>query len=217
MCWKAISSSDKWPSAQQKPDKFHLCWQRLCHEKSFIPNPSRHPYSKGSSFKMGAREQRRRGYSGGVRGTLGEKGHGGHTSTFQAEGGLWRDRQRQPSLLLAGTMWSSLLPLFAFRGALFHMQTVAVAPTCLAKCCIQTGRAEKRKRSGVRIDWGRRVGLRGSGYVRMPVLSGHWCHACAHRGRAAEGPRRSFFSFPPAQSLFPGWMNLSEAVAHCVP
>lgn len=35
----------------------------------------------------------------------------------------------------------------------------------------------------------------------MPVLSGHWCHACAHRGRAAEGPRRPFL-FPPSTVSF---------------
>lgn len=45
---------------------------------------------------------------------------------------------------------------------------------------------------------------------RIPVLLAHWCHACAHRGRAVKGPRRPF-SLPPPQSLFPEWMNLSEA------
>lgn len=152
---------------------------------------------------MRAREQRRRGYSrGSERDTRREGAMGVTPILFRQKRGLWRGRQRQPSLLLAGTMWSTPLPLFSFRGALFHMQTVAVAPTCLAKRCIQTGRAEKRKRRGVRMGWGRRVGLRGEWVrSRMPVLSGHWCHACAHRGRAAEGLRHPFFSFP-LHSLF---------------
>lgn len=55
MCWKAISSSNKWAIAQQKPEECHLFLQRLCHEKSFILNrltPQTH--SKGSWVERGA-------------------------------------------------------------------------------------------------------------------------------------------------------------------
>lgn len=157
MCWKAISSSDKWPSAKQKPEESHLCWQRLCHEKSLILSPSTcHLHSKGSQgseqFQDGSWRAEKKGLlQGSVRDTRREGGMGVTPVLFRQKRGLWRGRQRQPSLLLADTMWSSPLPLFSFRGALFHMQTVAVAPTCLAKRCIQTGRAEKGKRRGVRI------------------------------------------------------------------
>lgn len=148
MCWKAISSPDKWPSAQQKPEESHLCWQRLCHEKSLILNPSTcHLHSKGSPFQDGSWRAEKKGLQrGSVRDTQREGGTGVTPVLFRQKRGLWRGRQRQPSLLLADTMWSSPLPLFSFTGALFHMQTVAVAPTCLAKHCIQTGRAEKRRR-----------------------------------------------------------------------
>lgn len=86
------------------------------------------------------RTHRWRGYKGVARDT-GEQGGGevGSHQHLSAKRGPVRGRLRQPSLLLAGTMWSSLLPLSSFWGALFHTQTVAVAPTHPAKRCIQTG------------------------------------------------------------------------------
>lgn len=167
---------------------------------------------------MGAREQRNRGYSRGVRGTLGEKGLRGSDQYFSGRRGAFEGVGR------GSHPCSWLVPCEALRFLSFPSEGLCF--TCkqwqwpqLAWPSTASKLAEPRKEKevGVRIGWGRRVGLGGGGYVRMPVLSGHWCHACAHRGRAAEGPSTPFFFFPPAQSLFPGWMNLSEAVGHCVP
>lgn len=157
MCWKAISSSNKWPTAQQKPEESDLYLQRLCHEKSLILSPlTCHPHSKDPlreecAILRGERKRRTemKGLQGEVQGTLGEKGVLGSHQHLSAKRGACEGKVEAAILLLAGTMWSSLLPLFSFRAALFHMQTVAVAPTCLAKRCIQTGRAKKRRRGGV--------------------------------------------------------------------
>lgn len=175
MCWKAISSSNKWPTAQQKPEESRLCQQRLCHEKSLILNPlTCHTHSKGPLRKEGAfsgwEQDREEGVTGGrKRDTGGRRGYWGHTSTSQPKEGPVRGRLRQPSLLLAGTMWSSLLPLSSFWGALFHTQTVAVAPTRPAKRCIQTGRGEKRREGDPT----------GGGYKGIVRRGGQWaCPEC---------------------------------------
>lgn len=129
MCWKAISSSNKWPSAQQKPEESHLCRQRLCHEKSLILNPlTCHRRSKGPLRKEGATERERESKQGReegvtqgeVWGTLWEKrGTGVTPAPLSQKRGPVKGRPRQPSPLLAGTMWSSPLPLSSFTGALF--------------------------------------------------------------------------------------------------
>ena len=81
MCWKAISSSNKWPTGQQKQAECHHCRQRLCHDKSLILNPlTCLTHSKSSLREKGAflrweqgRRAEKKGLRGGVRGTLGEK------------------------------------------------------------------------------------------------------------------------------------------------
>lgn len=112
MCWKAISSSDKRPAAQQKPEECRLRRRRLCHVKSLILNPlTCHTHSKGPLpgkrehfFGTRARDQdREEEVTGGARGTLGEKGVLG-SHQYQPKEGPARGRPRQPSLLLAGTM-----------------------------------------------------------------------------------------------------------------
>ena len=162
MCWKAISSSNKWPTAQQKPEESHLRWQRLCHEKSLILNPlTCHTHSKGPLREEGAffifffsgweRESRteKKGLRGGVkRDTRGEGGTGVTPAPLSQKRGLLRGRQRQPSLLLAGTMWSSLLPLSSFWGALFHTQTVAVAPTRPGQALYPNWQGREKKGGG---------------------------------------------------------------------
>lgn len=98
-------------------------------------------------------ELRRRGYRREWEEHKGRKGYWGHTSTSQPKEGPVRGRLREPSQLLAGTMWSSLLPPSWFWGSLFYTQTVAVAPTRSAKRCIQTGSSKKRCGSGGGLRW----------------------------------------------------------------
>lgn len=98
MCWKAISSSNKWPTAQQKPEESHLCRQRLCHEKSLILNPlTCHPHSKGPLGKKGAFSgwgqesgTERKGLQGGsMRDTRREGGTGVTPAPLSQKRGLW--------------------------------------------------------------------------------------------------------------------------------
>lgn len=98
-------------------------------------------------FLMTARDSdREEGVTGGRKRDIeGEGGIGVTLAPLSQKRGPARGKLRQPSLLLAGTMWSSLLPLSPFWRALFHTQTVAVALTHPAKCHIQTGSGEKRR------------------------------------------------------------------------
>lgn len=74
-------------------------------------------------------------------------------------------------------------------------------------------RKEKEGGWGVRIGKGRRAELGGVGMSRMPVLSGHWCHACAHRGRAVERPRHPPFFLSPYTVSF---SRMNESFRSCV-
>lgn len=219
MCWKAISCSNKWPTAQQKPEESHLCERRLCHEKSLILNPlTCHPHSKGlrgreSIFGMGAREQGNgRLQEGSMRDTK-EKGGTGVTPVKRGacEGVGWGSHP-----------CSWLVPCEAL--CFLSLPSEGLCFTCkqwqwpqLAWPSAASKLAWPRKEEGAVVRIGRGIGLREEGGFKMPVLSGHWCHACAHRGRAEDGPRHPFFFFPSPQSLFPRWMNLWKTAAHCLP
>lgn len=134
----------------------------------------------------------------------GEGGTGVTPASFSQKRGLRWGRLRQPSLLLAGTMWSSLLPLSPSEGLCFTRKQqrwpLLAWPSAPSKLAAA--------RKGERLGWGWReskVIVRKGGVMdmsRMPVLSGHWCHACAHRGRAAEGPRHPILCSPSLHSLF---------------
>lgn len=153
-----------------------------------------------------------------TRDTRGEGGTGVTAASISQNRGLRWGRLRQPSLLLAGTMWSPLLPLSPSEGLCFTCKQwrwpLLAQPSTPSKLAV--ARKDGRLGSG----WRESKVIVGKGGVmdmsRMPVLSGHWCHACAHRGRAAEGPRRPILC-PPSTVSFPGWMNLWEAAAHCLP
>lgn len=98
MCCKAISSSNKWPTAQQKPEESHPCRQGLCHEKPLILNPlTCHTHWKGplreeAVFSGWERERgtEKKGLHGGVRGKLGGEGGTGVTpAPLSQKRGRW--------------------------------------------------------------------------------------------------------------------------------
>lgn len=111
---------------------------------------------------MGAREQRNRGYSRGVRGTLGEKGLRGSDQYFSGRRGAFEGVGR------GSHPCSWLVPCEALRFLSFPSEGLCF--TCkqwqwpqLAWPSTASKLAEPRKEKevGVRIGWGRRVGLGG--------------------------------------------------------
>lgn len=179
-----------WEITHPKSLNMSSSFKGLSREKSAV-----------SGWEQGARTEKK-GLQGGVRGTLGEKGVLGSHHHFSAKRGACEGRPRQPSPLLAGTMWSSLLPLSSFWGALFHTQTVAVAPTHPAKRCIQTGRSKKR-RGGDSDERGCKGIARGecSGHVQnassfRPLMS------CLCPPWESSGGTKAPLSLAPLHSLF---------------
>lgn len=166
MCWKAISSSNKWPTAQQKPEESHLCRQRLCHEKSLILNPlTCHPHSKGPLREEGAfsgweRESRteRKGLQGGVRGTLGEKGVLGSHQHLSAKRGACKGKAEAAIPALG---WYhvklSASSLFLQRGFVSHANSGS-GPNLPGQALHPNWqRQEKKEGGGVQMGWGVRV------------------------------------------------------------
>ena len=94
--------------------------------------------------------------------------------------------------------------LFLLRGFVSHANSGS-GPNSPGQALHPNWQGWERKGGGLEWEEGGYLGIawggRSVGMSRMPVLLGHWCHACAHRGRAAEGPRRPFL--PPPTTLPP--------------
>lgn len=158
-----------------------------------------------------------------VRDTLGERGPGVTPAPLSQKRGRWREGWGGHPCSWLLPCEALLLPLSSFTGALFHMQTVAVAPTCLAKSCIQTGREWGKREEGVALTgWGARVWLGEEGVgmsPKMPVSFKPLMSRLCPPWESSRGTKAPLFlpthHLPSAVSLFSGWMNLSEAAAHC--
>lgn len=148
-----------------------------------------------------------------ARGTLEKKGVLGSEQQVRAKRGACEGTKlRRSSLLLAASMWSSLLPLASFRGPLFCMQTVAAPSTRPAKHHIQTGTGERRKGGGGCSNGGYKAIASGEGSVQntspfrplMSCLGPPW--------ESSEGPRRPFLPpSPPPASTTDSFSRMNES------
>lgn len=86
------------------------------------------------------------------RGTLEEKGYWGHTSISQPKEGPEMGKAEAAISPLGWYHVKLSASSLSLWKALFHTQTVAVAPTRLAKRCIQTGSGKKRREAGLGMD-----------------------------------------------------------------
>lgn len=116
---------------------------------------------------MGAGEQRRRGYSGGVRGTLGEKGLRGSHQYFSGRRGAFEGvgRGSHPCSWLVPCEALRFLS-FPSEGLCFTCKQWQWPQLAWPSAASKLAEPRKEKEVGVRIGWGRRVALGGSGYVQ---------------------------------------------------
>lgn len=238
MCWKAISSSNKWPSATTKargipslPAKV-VSWE-ITHPKSLdMSSAFKGPRGEmGMVFSGWERERagpgrkglRRGGWGASVRDTLGERGPGVTPAPLSQKRGPVKGRPRWPSLLLAATMWSSLASsLFLHRGFVSHANSGS-GPNLPGQALHPNWQGPRKGGGGVApTGWGIRVWLGEEGVgmsPKMPV-SFRPLMSCLCPPWESSGGTKAPLSLPPRHlpstvSLFSGWMNLSEAAAHC--
>lgn len=205
------------PSLSVKVVSWEITHPKSLNMSSLFKGLSREK-SAVSGWEQGARTEKK-GLQGGVRGTLGEKGVLGSHQHFSAKRGACEGKAEAPFPAFG---WYhvklSASSLFLLRGFVSHANSGS-GPNSSGQA-LHPNWQEQEKEGGGGFRW---EGVQG--YSKRGV---QWaCPECQFFQATDVMPvptvgeqRRDQgapFSCPPPQSLFPGWMNLSEAATHCVP
>lgn len=195
-----------WEITHPKSLNMSSSFKGLSREKSAV-----------SGWEQGARTEKK-GLQGGVRGTLGEKGVLGSHHHFSAKRGACEGKAEAA---IPAFGWYhvklSASSLFLLRGFVSHANSGS-GPNSSGQALHPNWQEQEKEGGGFRWEGVQGYSKRG---VQWACPECQFFQATDVMPVPTVGEQRrdqgAPFSCPPPQSLFPGWMNLSEAAAHCVP